>query len=296
MKSSKTLKVPKKRESTKNVTIKSGAQFLDSNENIKLTKHKSISIKKFSIINKAYFPNVHFDTYKNEEEEANNKELNLMPYTQAIKMDKRNCFQIFLAVLSNEIKIISIFYYRHPYAHLSIVLSQYIFELCLDFFLNSFLYTEDVISEKYNNNGSIRFFTTLSLSFISNIISSIIAYFLSKLAEYADYLEFILKDVYDKSRYYLNIIKFKKILCVKLTFFFIIQTLINLCMCYYLMIFCTVYHNTQGSIMINYATGIAESMAISFGLTLITSSMRAISIHCRFKSLYYTSKYFFENF
>ena len=66
-------------------------------------------------------------------------------------MDKRNCFQIFLAVLSNEIKIISIFYYRHPYEHLSIVLSQYIFELCLDFFLNSFLYTEDVISEKYNN-------------------------------------------------------------------------------------------------------------------------------------------------
>ena len=99
MKSSKTLKVPKKRESTKNVTIKSGAQFLDSNENIKLTKHKSISIKKFSIINKAYFPNAHFDTYKNEEEEeANNKELNLKPYTQAIKMDKRYCFQIFLAV------------------------------------------------------------------------------------------------------------------------------------------------------------------------------------------------------
>ena len=88
----------------------------------------------------------------------------------------------------------------------------------------------------------------------------------------------------DKSEYYLNILKFKKLLCIKLTSFFFVQTLIILGMCYYLMIFCTVYHNTQGSIMINYLTGIAESMAISFGLSLITSIMRAVSISCKFKS------------
>ena len=67
-------------------------------------------------------------------------------------------------------------------------------------------------------------------------------------------------------------------------------------MCYYLMIFCTVYHNTQGSIMINYLTGVAESMIISFALTLITSIMRTIGLKCGVKSIYYTSKYFFENF
>ena len=226
----------------------------------------------------------------------NSRELNILPYSQALRTDKRNYFQIFLSVLSHEIKIISIFYYRHPYEHISIILSEYIFELCLDLTFNCFLYTEDVISEKYNNNGSIRFFTTLSLSFISNIISSIIAYFLWKLAYYAEFLEFIIKDVNYKSKYYLNIMRFKKFLCIKLSAFFFLQILINLAMCYYLMIFCSVYHNTQGSVLINYLTGVIESIIISFAFTLIISILRTISIKCRSKSAYYTSKYFFDNF
>ena len=131
---------------------------------------------------------------------------------------------------------------------------------------------------------------------MSNIISSIIALFISKLADYIYLFEFIIKDVSNKSFYFLNIIKFKKIVCVKLTSFFIIQAMFNLLMCYYLMIFCTVYHNTQGSIMINYITGVAESLAISLVLALITSLMRYLSIKYRWKSVYYISKYFFENF
>ena len=83
---------------------------------------------------------------------------------------------------------------------------------------------------------------------------------------------------------------------LQINYFFIIQTIINLIMCYYLMIFCTVYHKTQGSIMINYITGVAESIAISLGLALITSLMRFLSIKYRWKSIYYTSKYFFEKF
>ena len=33
-------------------------------------------------------------------------------------------------------------------------------------------------------------------------------------------------------------------------------------MFYYLMLFCTVYHNTQGSVMVNYLTGIVESISV----------------------------------
>jgi len=111
-----------------------------------------------------------------------------------------------------------------------------------------------------------------------------------------DIFEFVIKDVTNKAKYFLNIIKFKQILCIKLTIFFIIQAIFNIMMCYYLMIFCTVYHKTQVSIMINYITGIAESLAISLGLALITSLMRYLSIKYKWRSIYYTSKYFFENF
>ena len=280
-------------KNTKSITLPNNSPLIDSNDKLRFQQKMSI------IDNKSECENFSNETIQHNElteEEINSKELNVIPFSQALRVDKRNCFQIFLSVISHEIKIISIFYYKHPYEHLSIILSHYLFELCLDLTLNSILYTEDVISEKYNNNGSIRFFTTLSLSFISNIISSIIAFFLSKLADYGEFLELIIKEVMDKSNYYLNIIKFKKILCIKLSAFFLIQGLINLGMCYYLMIFCTVYHNTQGSIMINYLTGVAESMAISFGLTLITCIMRTIGLKCRNKTMYYTSKYFFENF
>ena len=257
-----------------------GLTIYDNSLNVKLNEHKENDIY----------------NYNKYDEKVEIKDFNLLPYSQALRIDNRNYGQIFLSVVFSEIKIIRIFYYKSPYEHLSILFSKYIFELCLDLTFNCILYTEDVISEKYNNNGSIKFFTTLSLSFISNIISSIIAFLISKLADYIDIFEFVIKDVTNKAKYFLNIIKFKQILCIKLTIFFIIQAIFNIMMCYYLMIFCTVYHKTQVSIMINYITGIAESLAISLGLALITSLMRYLSIKYKWRSIYYTSKYFFENF
>ena len=201
-----------------------------------------------------------------------------------------------LSVLAHEIEIVNIFYYRNKYMQLSITLSIYIFELCLDLTLNCLLYTDDVVSQKYNNNGSIKFFTSLSLSFMSNIFASIISFIVGKLANYAEVLEFIIKDVILKKDYFLSIIKFKKYVVIKLIVFYLVQLIVNSCMCYYLMIFCTVYHKTQGSIMINYAMGIAESMIISFGLTIIISLLRYLSLINRWKPIYNSSKYLFENF
>ena len=260
------------------------------NENLTLDEYyTSDNLKKFNFK----------QTKRSEDdqsEEIDPKEINIIPYFEAIRFDERNYAQMLLSVIFSEIKIIRIFYYKNTFEHLSIILSEYTLELCLDLTLNCLLYTEDVISEKYNNNGSIKFFTTLSLSFMSNIISSIISFFISKLADYVEFFELIIHDVTDKSSYFLNMLKFKKLLCIKLTAFFIIQSILNLIMCYYLMIFCALYHKTQGSIMINYLTGIAESMAISIGLSLITSLLRYLSLRCRWKSIYYTSKFFFEKF
>ena len=230
------------------------------------------------------------------DEEVDNKELNTIPYTKALRIDNRNWFRMFLSVIAHEIEIINIFYYRNPYNHMTIIFSTYTFELCLDLTLNTLLYTDDVVSEKYNNNGSLEFFTSLSLSFMSNVFASIIAFIVCKLADYADVMELIISSVAKERQYIANIIRFKKYLAIKLTGFYIIQMIINLAMCYYLMIFCTVYHKTQGSIMLNYLLGIAQSIGISIGLALITSLIRYLSIKYRWRNIYYTSKYFFDKF
>ena len=271
-------------------------QIPNSNDQLNFKKQDNITSIDSSFTHKLYYSKERDNITLKSEEKVEANEFNTLPYTQALRIDNRNCAKMFLSVIYNEIKIIRIFYYKNNFEHLSIIFSEYAFELCLDLTLNCILYTEDVISEKYNNNGSIKFFTTLSLSFMSNIISSIIAFIVSKLADYVEVFEFILKDVTDKGKYFLNMLKFKKLLCIKLSLFFILQTTINLMMCYYLMIFCTVYHKTQGSIMINYLMGIVESMAISLGLALITSLMRYLSMRYKWKYIYNTSKYFFENF
>lgn len=73
------------------------------------------------------------------DEEVDKKEYNKIPYTQALRIDKRHFFETFISFLANEIDIVKIFYYRNPYSHISITFPLYIFELCLDLTFNCFL-------------------------------------------------------------------------------------------------------------------------------------------------------------
>ena len=59
----------------------------------------------------------------------------------------------------SKIGLLNLFCNRSPYIHLSLTISIYLFELLLDLTLNCFLYTDDVVSEKYHNNGSLSMFT-----------------------------------------------------------------------------------------------------------------------------------------
>ena len=65
-------------------------------------------------------------------------------------------------------------------------------------------------------------------------------------------------------------------------------------MCYYLTIFCIVYHQTQKSIMFNYLLGLGESFAISLSKSIIIAFLRFVSIRKKIKNIYNTSKYLFE--
>ena len=162
--------------------------------------------------------------------------------------------------------------------------------------MNFLLYSDDVVSEKYNNNGEISMLTSLTLSLISNIVSSIMAFMISKLANYTEIMESILKEVKYKKKYLRSIFRFIKYIKIKLGAFFFFELILTVLMTYYLFIFCTVYHNSQGSIIANYFYGIGISLATSFGLTLIISLMRFLGIKYRNIRLYNFSKYLFDHF
>ena len=230
------------------------------------------------------------------DDEVEKRELNNIPYRQALRIDKRHLFEIFISVFINEIEILNLFLYRNPYSHYSLSISIYLHELLLDLTMNCFLYTDDIVSEKYHNNGQLSMITSLSLSIMSNIISSIIVYIISKLTNYCDIIEAIIKNVKLRRRYFENIIRLFRYIKVRLGLFYFLQLGTLLLMIYYLFIFCAIYHKTQGSIMINYIIGALTSLIFSIGLTIIITLLRAISIKYRSVIIYNISKYLYEHF
>jgi len=238
----------------------------------------------------------YLDLVFQNDDSVEKKDLNEIPYTQALRIDKRSIFEIFLYTLANKIEIINIFYYKNPYVHISLSISIYLISFLLDVTFNCFLYTDDVVSEKYHNNGSLEFFTCISLSLASNIISSIITYFIKKLVEYSDLLDIIIRDITLKKYYFINIIKFRKYFKIRLYSFYFIEIIMCLSMTYYITIFCIIYSKTKISIIINYIYGILESMAFSFGLAVIITIMRYLSLKYKCISIYRSSQYLNDKF
>jgi hypothetical protein len=224
------------------------------------------------------------------------RELNEIPFKQALRIDNRSAFQVFLSVLGNKIGLLNLFIYKKKYSNFSLDLSIYLLELLLDLTMNCVLYTDDVVSEKYNNNGEISMFTSLSLSIISNIISSIVVFIISKLVNYVEILDIILKNVRDKKYYFLNILRYMAYIKIRLGFYFFLEIVLTAMMTYYLFIFCSVYHHSQMNITINYIVGASISLATSVGLTILITIFRIASFKCQSIYFFNISRYLYEHF
>ena len=270
-----------------------------SNLNI-LKMSNNINNNSINIINKEYFfidPLINFNNYIIiNDNSIDKKEINNVPYTQALRIDKRQFWDMYLSVVYNEINAISIFYYKNEYVHISLTTSIYVFSELLDFTINCFIYSDDEVSEKYHNNGSLTILTSLTLSFLSNIFSNIIVYLICRLTNFSEILEIYIKDMKIPGFYEKNILRIVKYAKIKLVIFYFIEFTVIICLVYYLFIFCTVFHNTQISVILNYFYGIIESFAISLILAFITTSCRFISIKFKISRLYNISKYCYQHF
>ena len=150
--------------------------------NIKKDNYNKYKDNKVIIKNSEY-NNIIINLKKEETdnfEQSEQKDYNCLPYSQALILDKRNIFLIYINFIKMKINIIPILFYPEEFTYKSLTLSIYTFEFLFSFFLNALLYSDDIVSEKYHNNGQLDFLTTIFLSLTSNIISSIIMYFIQK--------------------------------------------------------------------------------------------------------------------
>ena len=90
--------------------------------------------------------------------------INQLSFERAKDKDKRNILKIFISILLPKIDIINVFYSKNKLQ--LILMSQYLTLLILNTFFNTLLYSNEIISKKYHNDGELDFIATLILSLL----------------------------------------------------------------------------------------------------------------------------------
>ena len=165
---------------------------------------------------------------------------NELTYNKALEKDKRNIVKIFISLFKIKLEIIQIIFYPREFSHKSLTFSLYLFDLLLDLTINSLLFSDDIISQKYYNNGELRLFTTNLLSISSNIMCNFILFLIGKLINYYDILDIIKREIKNKRNFYNIFIKILFFIELLIIFFYIVLFIIGLFCIYYLFIFCSI--------------------------------------------------------
>ena len=229
-------------------------------------------------------------------EKIKNIDFNELPFLEAFEKDKRKIYQIFLSFFYLKLKTIQIIFFRDEFLHFSLSFSLYVFEILLDITINSLLFSDDVISQKYYNNGELLFITTNMLSISSNIISFFILLLTQKSINQNLVLSNITKEIKNSKDYYRIFIKLTCCFRLKLMLFFSILLSIGLFCTYYLFVFCAIYHKIQKNLFVNYIMSSLWSFGFTIFICLFVTITRKISINKKNKRLYIISTFINDMF
>ena len=216
-------------------------------------------------------------------------DLNFLPYTMALRLDKRDVLSTLISLLKMKIEIIPILFFPEEFTHKSITLSVYLLDLYYSLFINSFLYTDDIISEKYHNNGQLKFYTSMFLSLSSNIVSFLLLFYIKKIVSYREFFSIMIRDITNKENFVKTFTKIYLILKVKIIIFFIIAFITSIFIMLYITVFCGLYPKTQVSLIENYSIGFIESLIYSLAISFLICTLRHLGLKFKIKYFYRTS-------
>jgi hypothetical protein len=233
---------------------------------------------------------------KKLKEDGLNIDYNELTFNEAMINDKRNIIKMFVSYFNSKLDIIQIIFFPNEFSHISLTFSSYLFELLLDLTLNALLFSDDVISQKYYNNGDLLFITSNILSIASNIITSLIIYLTSNLIKYEATLETALKETNNKKIFFQIFVKIYYFIKLKIRIFYSIVLIISLLCIYYLFIFFAIFKKIQKNLFVNYIIGIVWGLGYKVVFCLIITILRKISLIKRYKRLYLIAKFIDDKF
>ena len=92
-----------------------------------------------------------------QEKKLDDFELNDLDYEEAIKLDKRNFFQIYISSLKREHLIIFTFFTRNDHNLVYVKFSRFIFLVCTDMAMNVFFFSDETMHKMYLDYGKYNF-------------------------------------------------------------------------------------------------------------------------------------------
>ena len=191
-------------------------------------------------------------------------------------MDHRNALYVFRDLMLKQLEIINMFrigdYELYP-----ISISLFLFSFASDFTMNAILFSDDIISQRYQNKGSFSLVTTLILTLLSNIIGFIISVIPSRLSNFSFALQHLKSE--NKKKIIFHLYNLLRIIKLKLILFFFYQFIMMLIYLYFLCSFCSVYQSSQWNWFKNGLIGIGTSLAITIGINILICVFRTIGIH-----------------
>ena len=261
----------------------------------KLTNKKitinEIEIDKKNIIN----INNKIESLNSEEKEKKtiNNEFNNIVY---FGEKNREFYNIFLSVFYQKIEIIQFIFFPDDYTSRFMLFNLYTISLYIDLLMNCILYNDYAISQKYHNEGTLEFITSLVISLFSNILTSVLIYFIKYLMNYHNYIKVIIRDIKSISNYLMIILRLFKIIKYKFYCLLFLEILLGLFMVYYLFIFGVINSKSINSFLVNYVLSMINSLIYSIVVTFIVSLFRKFSFVLKTKRLYIISLYLDEHF
>ena len=158
---------------------------------------------------------------------------------------------MFVNIFKMKIEIIVILFYPEKFTNILLKLSTYFLDLLFNYFMNALLYSDEIISHKYHNNGKLDLIVSISISLISNIISSIIICIIKFFTSYNEYFILLVKEIKHKDNYFLIFNRLYKLVKIKVMIYFIFSFILSIIITYYLFIFNLIYKKSQISLLTN---------------------------------------------
>ena len=243
-----------------------GINYMKTNEN-EINNSKSNDLSKIGIASGGkYFLSSKKSNNKNNQKNnnkiilLNDYELNILPYKEAKKCDKRNYCQFYFSLLKTKHVIIFTFLQNNDYNSKVIKISLFLFSFNLYFSVNGLFFSDSTMHKIYKDNGSYNFIYQMPLAIYSSLICSVINTLIKSLSLSQRNILAIKylgnnRGLEKKANSMINCLK------IKFRLFFILTFFISILFWYYLGCFCAVYKNTQLHLI--------KDTLISFGLSLI---------------------------